>query len=74
MADTATLKAWLGEAKQALHQLLVGKQPVQVDYNGTRTAFAPGEEEKLRSYITELKVRLGKPDARPRRAIGVVFP
>ena len=73
MADTATLEARLAEAEQALHDLLVGNKPVQVDYDGRRTAFAPGEEEKLRQYIAELKRALGRPDAPTRRALGVVF-
>ena len=73
MADTATLEARLAEAEAALHDLLVGKKAVQVDYDGRRTAFAAGEEGKLRQYIQELKGALGRSDARTRRAIGVTF-
>lgn len=73
MPDTATLEAWLAQAETALHKLLTGTLAVQVDYQGTRTTFAAGDEAKLRAYIAELKVKLGKPDARPRRAVGVVF-
>ena len=72
MADTATLEARLAQAEAALHDLLVGRKAVQLDYDGRRTAFAPSDEAKLRQYIQELKAALGRPGAR-RRAIGVSF-
>ena len=44
MADTATLEARLAQAEAALHDLLVGRKAVQLDYDGRRTAFAPSDE------------------------------
>lgn len=64
----------LTEAENALHKLLTGTQAVEVKKpDGSTAKFTPSDEEKLRSYIKELKYDLGQTTTIRRRAIGVRF-
>lgn len=52
----------LTEAESAFHQLMMGQQArVFVDQNGERVEYAMASAERLRAYILNLKVALGKP-------------
>ncbi|MFP7671749.1 gpW family head-tail joining protein [Marivita sp. S0852] len=51
----ATLAERLGEGENALHDLLLGQQAVEVrDSNGESVRFTPTKREELRRYIREL--------------------
>ncbi|WP_421906791.1 gpW family head-tail joining protein [Mameliella sp.] len=51
----ATLVERLAEAENALHDLLLGQQAVEVrDSNGESIRFTPARREELRRYIREL--------------------
>ncbi|WP_321829756.1 gpW family head-tail joining protein [Thalassovita sp.] len=69
MADEATLSARLTEAETALHKLMMGSLIVEVEYEGHRTKFKSTDEQKLRSYIRDLKQQLGQPVAARSRAV-----
>ena len=64
-------RARLAEAEQALHQLLIGRRPIELRNDTGTVRYHPGEESRLRAYIRQLKVEAGL--ARPARAIGVAF-
>lgn len=61
MTDTEGLEARLAEADTALHQLMLGKKVVSVDYDGAATTFSKANEGQLRRYIRSLKRELGLP-------------
>lgn len=71
MADETTTRARLNEAEEALHKLMMGASVVEMEYDGHRTKFKATDEQKLRSYIRQLKVELG--DAQPARSRVVRF-
>lgn len=51
----------LASAEAALHNLMVGESArVFVDQNGERVEYAVANAQRLRSYIFELKMALGK--------------
>jgi hypothetical protein len=51
----------LTEAENALHLLTLGGQPrVYVDANGERIEYTAANASRLRAYIMELRVKLGK--------------
>ncbi|BBU54062.1 hypothetical protein KU6B_03270 [Mameliella alba] len=51
----ATLAERLAEAENALHDLLLGQQSVEVrDSNGESVRFTPAKREALRAYIRQL--------------------
>lgn len=59
--ETATLTTRLAEAEAALHKLLIGGHArVVVESNGERVEFSAGSADRLRAYIEELKIALGK--------------
>jgi hypothetical protein len=59
--ETATYTANLAEAESALHKLLIGGHArVVVESNGERVEFTAGNAQRLRAYIEELKIALGK--------------
>lgn len=50
----------LDQARDALHQLLIGRQArVFVDQNGERVEYAVANADRLRAYIFELEICLG---------------
>ena len=52
---------YLTEAKAALHRLMVGESArVFVDQNGERVEYAVANANRLRAYIFDLEVKLGK--------------
>jgi len=59
--DRERYEGWLRDAEQALHDLRTGRQArAFVDQNGERVEFLPSNAERLRAYIMELRVALGK--------------
>ena len=53
--------ARLTEAEGALHNLLTGQHArVVVDSNGERIEFTAANADKLRAYIAQLQIALGK--------------
>lgn len=59
--ERAILETRLTEAEQALHSLTIGTQArVLVDQNGERVEFSGANAVRLRAYIEELKIALGK--------------
>lgn len=62
--ERAVLEARLSEAETALHTALIGGHArVVVDSNGERVEFTATNTAKLRAYIEELKLALGKKTA-----------
>lgn len=60
--ETALLQKRLKEAESAFHELMLGQVArVFVDQNGERVEYAAANAERLRAYITSLKVDLGIP-------------
>lgn len=59
----ATLRQWLTDAQQAMHDLATGTKIVQVQYgqgDGNRmVTYKVGDMAALRGYIQELKAQLG---------------
>lgn len=59
--ERALLEKRLTEAKEALHTALIGGHArVVVDSNGERVEFTATNTARLRAYIAELELRLGK--------------
>lgn len=59
--ETALYTTRLNEAENALHALMLGSQArVVVDSNGERVEFTSANSARLRAYIEELKVLLGR--------------
>ncbi|WP_422074112.1 gpW family head-tail joining protein [Tranquillimonas rosea] len=59
MTDTATLRARLAEAEDALHKVALGGAVSVVSYDGSRTEYTPTSEAALRRYVRSLKRQLG---------------
>lgn len=54
-------EARLADAELALHRLMTGQAArVVVDQNTERVEFAVANADRLRAYIWELKMKLGK--------------
>ena len=59
--EVALYSQRLTEAENALHQLVIGGAArVFVDQNGERVEFQAANASRLRGYIYELKLKLGK--------------
>jgi hypothetical protein len=59
--EIVTYTARLSEAEGALHKLMIGSQArVVVESNGERVEFTAANASRLRAYIEELKIALGK--------------
>lgn len=59
--ERATYTTRLESAEAALHDLMTGQSArVFVDQNGERVEYAVPNADRLRAYIYELKVMLGK--------------
>lgn len=59
--ETVTYTERLEEAETALHRLMTGNAArVYVDQNGERVEYFKADSAKLRAYIYELKLALGK--------------
>ncbi len=70
----ATLQLWLGQAQQALQNLVTGAQAVTLSYaqgTGNRSVtYSRTNVGDLRAWIGEIQAALG---VRTRRPIGVMF-
>ncbi|ENT2068148.1 gpW family head-tail joining protein [Salmonella enterica] len=60
----------LAEARQALHELLLGKRVVSISKNGRQVQFTQINIVDLRNYIAEIESGLGLPSCR-RGPVGV---
>jgi hypothetical protein len=59
--ERAILEERLVDAESALHRLMTGQAArVVVDQNTERVEFAVANADRLRAYIWELKMTLGK--------------
>lgn len=59
--EIVTYTARLAEAEAALHKVLIGGHArVVVESNGERVEFTAANADRLRAYIEELKIALGK--------------
>jgi N-formylglutamate amidohydrolase len=59
--ERVTYETRLTEAESALHQIMMGQGArVYVDQNGERVEYFAANVGRLRQYIYELKVLLGK--------------
>lgn len=59
--ERAVYETRLTEAENALHQIMMGQGArVYVDQNGERVEYFAANAGRLRQYIYELKVTLGK--------------
>lgn len=77
MTDVATLKAWLAEARAALHDVCINGATRQLRHNMKEMQFSPPSAAELRAYIKDLEgqlVALGALDSGGRtRARRVAF-
>lgn len=53
-----SLKAQLTEAKQAYHNLVLGKAIVSFSKNGRATTFTQANKSELKAYIDELETAI----------------
>ena len=61
--ERAVITTRLADAEEALHQLTIGGHArVFVDQNGERVEYTTPQSTRLRAYIYELKLKLGKSD------------
>lgn len=58
MADLATLQARLAEAETAYHQLLIGKQSVEVQHGDMRRKYTEADVAALAAYIADLRAQI----------------
>ncbi|GDX06649.1 phage head-tail joining protein [Buttiauxella sp. A111] len=58
-------RAELDEARQALHQLMVGKRVVSIQKDGRRLEYTSVNVIDLKKYIKELEDALGLSGRRP---------
>lgn len=60
-AERTVYEERLLDAESALHNLMTGQSArVFVDQNGERVEYAVPHAARLRAYINELKIKLGK--------------
>ncbi|UTV37633.1 gpW family protein [Ensifer adhaerens] len=71
--ERAALAARLEEAREALHQLEIGRSEVSLNYNGEAMAFAAADRGSLRQYIRGLEAQLGLRQTARARSRGVIF-
>jgi len=71
--ERAVLLARLDEAREALHQLEIGRAEVSLNYNGESMAFAAADRGSLRQYIRDLEAKLGQRRSARARGRGVIF-
>lgn len=68
-----TYETRLTSAEDALHNLMIGESArVFVDQNGERVEYAVANANRLRSYIYELKLALGKIDTTGPMSVGML--
>ena len=59
MADLAQLQAWLVEAQNAYHTVMIGGQPtVVVDQNGERIEYSRSNPQSLLKYTAYLQAQI----------------
>ena len=59
--ETALYTTRLTDAENAYHLIMTGQQAkVYVDQNGERIEYQAGSVDRLRAYIYQLKLALGK--------------
>ena len=60
-----TLQQRIAEAENALHELSLGRQVVEINRGGKSLKYTPADITVLRRYITEMKNQLGGSRRRP---------
>ncbi|MBR2813465.1 MAG: hypothetical protein IKE60_02360 [Reyranella sp.] len=61
MATQAQLQAWLTEAEQARHELILGNKAASVSSSsGKSVTFTASDLAKLDTYIASLRAQLGQ--------------
>jgi len=71
--ETALYTTYLSDAETALHKLMLGQSArVFVDQNGERVEFTAANAQRLRAYIYELKMKLGKVDVTGPMRVGML--
>lgn len=59
--DKALMQTRLTDAENAYHLIMTGQQAkVYVDQNGERVEYQAGSVDRLRAYIHQMKLALGK--------------
>ncbi|MBD9621879.1 phage tail protein [Ensifer sp. ENS06] len=71
--ERAVLLARLADAREALHQLEIGRSEVSLTYNGEAMSFAAADRGSLRQYIRDLEAQLGQRRSARARGRGVIF-
>lgn len=71
--ERAVLSARLDEAREALHQLEIGRAEVSLNYNGESITYAAASVGSLRQYIRSLEAQLGQRRLARARSRGVIF-
>ncbi|MEO1989639.1 gpW family head-tail joining protein [Martelella sp.] len=71
--ERLALETRLGEAKQALHQLEIGRSIATITYDGETQSYSAAERGSLRAYIRQLETELGIRTASRPRGRGVIF-
>lgn len=71
--ERAVLLARLDDAREALHQLEIGRSEVSLNYNGEAMAFTAADRGSLRQYIRDLEAQLGQRRSARARGRGVIF-
>lgn len=63
----------LADAEAALHRLMVGESArVFVDQNGERVEYAVANANRLRAYIHEMRMKLGKVTVQGPMSVGML--
>ena len=71
MATQEDLLLRLSAAEDALHDLMIGKKTVRLEYDGKSVTYSQVTIGDLRGYISELRVQTGQ--RRSRSSAGQVF-
>ncbi|RVL61030.1 gpW family head-tail joining protein [Sinorhizobium meliloti] len=71
--ERAVLRARLDEAREALHQMEIGRGEVSLSYNGESVTYAATNIGALRQYVRDLEAKLGLRRFARARSRGVIF-
>lgn len=71
--ERAVLQARLEEAREALHQMEIGRAEVSLNYNGEAITYAAANIGDLRQYVRSLEAQLGQRRLGRARSRGVTF-
>ena len=72
--DLPKLEAWLAEAEDCLHRLMLGQQEVTLSHSvvgNNAVTFTASDPDKLEAYIGRLQERIARARGRGRRAFWI---